>query len=378
MFSALRSIILVAGALAGSLISANALAQARVRIAHLAPFAPTVEGTSVTIAVNGNTLASNVTYLAKIDYQTLPAGTYTITVTPTGATSAAITQQVTIANGRDYTVAAVGNGTLQPLSLLALEDDNTAATAGNLKLRVVHAAPFAAKIEDTAVSVRTDAGAVVAGLSNVPFNAASQVLQIPAANYNLKVASPDGEINLIDLVPLDLAAGANLTVFAIGDATNQTLGFFEFGLGRLNTESPLSELFSANWFNPATPGQGLAFHPVTSQDRIFGTWYTYDAANQPTWYTLDTCARPGAVDCDGTLGFNGQNNTATFSVSRSIGGVFNANNPRTNIPLGTLTVVYRDCRNAVANYDLTDGRRGTFPLTNLTPIPGCSESVPAP
>ena len=66
-----------------------------------------------------------------------------------------------------YSVAAIGDGTTQPLALLRLVDNNKAPSAGNVKIRVVHAAPFRNELANTAVSVRTEAGAIVNGLARV-------------------------------------------------------------------------------------------------------------------------------------------------------------------------------------------------------------------
>ena len=56
---------------------------------------------------------------------------------------------------------AAGDGTKQMLELRALVDDTTMPGEGNLNLRIVHAAPFAADMDATAVSIRTDDGTVV-------------------------------------------------------------------------------------------------------------------------------------------------------------------------------------------------------------------------
>lgn len=358
---------------AGSLLLAGsisvALADARVRVAHLAPFADTAAGTSVTVAVDGDAILEDFTYGEFTGYLDLPPGTYQITVTPTGAGAPAITGSATLADNVDYTLAAVGNGSLQDLGLLALVDDNAAPAAGNLKLRIVHAAPFADTLAATEVSVRSDGGDVIAGLTNVPFNAASDVLQIPAGNYDLKVATPDGRNNLIDLAPLDLPAGVSLTVFATGDGVNQPLGFLALPLGALPTDVPVDDRYSGHWFNPTVPGQGLGLHPVPSQDRLFATWYTFGDGGNQAWYALDTCLTPGSIACN-TVGFDGE--VATFGVAAVTGGTFNAPGGVSTRAAGSLVVEFLTCRTATATFDV-DGRTGSFDLVNLTPLASCTD-----
>ena len=72
------------------LFSQPALAAARVAILHLAPFADTVDGTAVNIAVNGTVLFEGVKFKDFVDYTELDAGEYTIDITPVGATEPAI------------------------------------------------------------------------------------------------------------------------------------------------------------------------------------------------------------------------------------------------------------------------------------------------
>lgn len=361
---------LAACALLALAASSQAFADARVRVAHLAPFADTLEGTSVTVAANGTPLLEDFRFGDFTPYLELPAGSYQITVTPTGATAPAISGTATVADGVDYTLAAVGNGSLQPLGLLALVDDNAAPPAGQLKLRIVHAAPFADTLAATEVSVRSDDGAVLAGLERVPFNAASDVLVIPEGGYDLKVATPDGRANLIDLALVDLPAGVSLTVFAVGDGGNQPLGFIALPLGALPTETPVDDRFAGHWYNVGAPGQGLGIHPLPLQDRLFATWYSYAPDGSPTWFELDTCATPGSTTCN-TIGFDGD--TAVFAVARVSGGTFNAPGGLNRQPAGRLTIEFLSCREARAQYDLGLGNTGAFDLVNLAPLADCTD-----
>lgn len=359
----------IATILAAGFCAPDALADARIRIAHFAPFADRVD-TSVTVAVDGEAVLEGATFGDFTEYMDLAAGTYEITVTPTGATEPAITADATVVDGEDYTLAAIGNGGDQPLDLLAIEDDNTMAAAGNLKLRVVHAAPFADTEEATAVSVRADDGTVIGGLGNISYGAVSDVLEVPAGTYDLKIATPDGGMNLIDAAPVELTAGSSLTIFAVGDAVNQPLGLVALPVGELAGETPTDDRYSGHWYNPLTPGQGIGIHPVPDQDRIFATWYTFGEAGAPVWYALDTCATPGSLECN-TVGFDGD--TATFSVASSTGGTFNEPGGIESEAIGELTIEFTSCTTASATYSLNGSRTGSFDLVNLTPVDSCTD-----
>ena len=82
---------------------------------------------------------------------------------PGSGRTPAIAAAPSLAADTDYTVVAIGDGPNQSLLLLLLVDDLSAPSAGNAKIRVVHAAPFAAALADTAVSVRQDDGTLVNG-----------------------------------------------------------------------------------------------------------------------------------------------------------------------------------------------------------------------
>ncbi|MCQ4166375.1 DUF4397 domain-containing protein [Tahibacter harae] len=356
-------------AAAMGIVALDAAAATRVRVAHFAPFASQLDATAVDIAVNGTTVLRGVKFGQFSEYLPLAggAGTYDVKIFPQGSTTPAISANVRVDDG-DYTVAAIGNGAAQPLELQALVDDNSAPPAGSLKLRVLHAAPFAADSEATRVSVRTDAGDIVGGLSSVPYKVSSTYLTLPAATYNLKVSTPDGVQTLIDAAPVTLPAGAVITVAAVGDGRNQPLGFVAVPVGALPTETPVDRNLSGHWFNPETPGQGITFFPVPAFDNIVGTWYTYDTAGNQVWYGLDASATPGQTTVDRPGTFDGRE--ATFAVYRTSGGRFNDPRPIQLTPAGSLVVTFANCKQATARY-----RNGntdvTFPLTNLAPGGNC-------
>jgi len=65
---------------------------------------------------------------------------------------------------------------------------------------------------------------VVGGLTNVPYKGNSGFLALPAGTYDLKVTTPGGALTLIDLAPVTLNDGDQVTVFAVGDIVNQPVG----------------------------------------------------------------------------------------------------------------------------------------------------------
>ena len=220
---------LVSAAVALLAVSGTALAQTNVNVGHLAPFAPDVADTAVSVDVDGMQVLTGVTYNQFSGYLELaPAGTppgstlVEVRTPPGGAV--AISDTFSLAADTNYSVLAIGDGSNQPLQLLPLIDDLTPPATGNVKIRVVHAAPFAASLPDTAVSVRTQGGDVVGGLNSVEFGQDSGFLEVPAGQYDFLIATPDGSTPLIDPVPVSLPGGTIVTLYAVGDGSNQPLG----------------------------------------------------------------------------------------------------------------------------------------------------------
>ena len=269
--------VLCAAALSIAALTTQPLfAQANVAVIHAAPFSAELENTAVDIAINGNVTFTNVLFADFVDYTELPAGNYTIDIFPVGASEPAISGEFSLEDGIFYTVAAIGNGTDQPLELLALVDNGGQNPGdGNVAVRIAHLAPFAPTSEGTEVSIRTDGGDLVAGLQGVPYKADSGFLTLPAGSYDLKVANNEGTANFIDPAEAALPAGATLTIFAIGDGKNQPLAILAFPLGLLPLEK-LVDLSTTGWWNISQgSGTGFILQPIPAQDRLVGTWYDY-------------------------------------------------------------------------------------------------------
>jgi len=195
---------------------------ARVWVGHFAPFAASVDATAVTVRVNGTDALTDFKFgQTSGGYVDLPALSTLVEIVLPGDT-VAISGTFALGAGMDYTVAAIGDGTNQPLELLALVDDNTAPASGQGRVRVAHLAPFDAVLANTIVDVRTDTGVLV--VDDVPYKGFTDpYLSLPAGVYDLKLTTPDGATDLFDISPLLLADGEIVSVFALGDIANQPL-----------------------------------------------------------------------------------------------------------------------------------------------------------
>jgi hypothetical protein len=344
-------------ATASVLASQSLYAQAQVAVAHFAPFADDIESTAVDIAVNGDVALEGVKFKQFTDYLEFDAGNYTIEIYlagQAGVSDPVITAELTLEDGVDYSAVAIGNGSTQPLGIWILRDNTSEPASGNLNVRIVHAAPFAEDLDDTEVSIRTAGGDVVNNLERVDYGISSGFFEVPAGTYDLKVASPDGSVNYIDPLPVDLPAGADLTIYAVGDGLNQPLGIIAFPVGELPTRAPVDNRSNGMWEILEGSGTGFVFQPMPSQNRATGTWYTYDAEGNPTFLTFDTCQNaPGADGCAVPGGFDGT--TAVTALYSSVGGGPSEEDAVETTPVGEIEFEILGCDDAMATVTL-DGQ----------------------
>lgn len=344
----IKGIFRLTGVLAGTaamVLSANAaMAQASLTVVHAAPFAPSTDGTSVTVSANGMALAENFVFgdFAELE---VPAGDYDLAVTPTGASDPAITGMVTLADGMSYTVLAVGDDVRQPLDLQVIVDGSPMPAAGNLALRVIHAAPFAKALEDTEVSIRTAGGTVVNGLVGIPYGGNSGFFELPAGSYDLKVSSNDGSTNLIDPLEIALLEGEIVTLIAVGDGQNQPLGILAIPGGLLPTRPPVDNSANGWWGTPNTAGsEGIIAQPIPAENRIVGTIYTFDNGT-PVWFLFDSCSpEVGGSECLTPGDFDGR--MAGGLVYRFTGGDFAGDDPSPGELAGGFVLEFLTCDSA--------------------------------
>jgi hypothetical protein len=366
-----------------AVLALETTAPTRVNVAHLAPFAMDIADTAVSIDVNSAEVLSGVVYRQSSGYLTLasnglaPGETMLEVFAPPGADTAAIMATVDLAAETDYTVVAIGDGVNQPLSLLPLVDDNSAPASGFVKIRVVHSAPFAANLADTAVSIRTDAGDLVGGLTGVEFGQASGYLEVPAGLYDLNVATPDGGTVLIDLTPVFLKSGDIVTVLAVGDGVNQDLGFYAlFGDGssaELAVEKELTTLnagLNGSWYNADQSGQGFLVEVLPELGQVFVAWFSFDTttSNDNTATIGDSNQRwfTAQGPYEGT--------EANLTVYSTAGGAFNQGDTTTTTEVGNLNIIFNGCGDAIAEFGLLGNSiSGSTELTRISgsAVPFC-------
>ena len=182
--------------------------EGRVRFVHISPDAGPVD-----IVLDGDTVARSLSYAAASEYLDASAQGHTLQVSAAGTATTLLDQDLTVADGQDYTVLVAD--TLAHLQTIVLTDDNGSPPAGKVKVRAVHGSPHAGAV-DVYVTTPND---VLSGstpvLTNVQFGQLSTYLDADAGSYRVRVTTHGSTDVLIDSGDLTLLTGQVRTVIAI-------------------------------------------------------------------------------------------------------------------------------------------------------------------
>jgi hypothetical protein len=183
-------------------------ADAYVKVIHASPDAPNVD-----VLVDNVIVLTNVPYQAASGYLAVPAGTRNLKVNATGTSTSVINADVAVMSGTYYTVMATGLvAAIQPL---VLTDDYTNPAAGNVKVRLVHAAASAPTVDIYVTAPGADISGLAPTLTGVPFRGYSDYLEVPAGDYQVRVTLAGTKTVAIDSGTLAVAAGQIRTGVAL-------------------------------------------------------------------------------------------------------------------------------------------------------------------
>jgi Domain of unknown function (DUF4397) len=182
--------------------------EARVRVVHASPDAPSVD-----VLLDDAEVLSDVPYLASSDYLATSAGDHNLKVNAAGTATTAIDADVTLADGTDYTVIA--SDLVAEITPIVLEDDNTAPAAGNARVRALHGAPSAPAVDIYVTAPGADLEAAVPVLTGVAFGDVADYLEVPAGDYQVRVTPAETKTVAIDSGALTLESGQVRTAIAV-------------------------------------------------------------------------------------------------------------------------------------------------------------------
>jgi hypothetical protein len=180
---------------------------ARIRAVHGIPdFGP------VDVYLGSTKLVGDISFFSVSEYLSVSPGHYRVRVIPAGDNvqhprRLFVNIRADIRPGREYSIVASGSAIERNVRGTVLEDDNSAPTAGQVRLRVAHFSPDAPAVDIFINGERSP----VQGLS---FQNATGYLEVPPGTYQVGVAPAGGEP--IFTTDLTLEAGTVYTAWANG------------------------------------------------------------------------------------------------------------------------------------------------------------------
>ena len=205
----------ITGALVGALATAgcddDSLSPSRtaqLRVVHASPDAPAVD-----VLVDNAAVLTNVPFKSSSTYLAVPSGSRNLKVRAAGTSTVVIDANANVAAGEAYTVLAAGR--VASIAPLVLEDDLTSPAAGNVRLRLVHAAPSAGNVDIYVTAPSANLATTSPTLATVPFRGASNYLEVPAGTYRVRVTPAGTKTVAIDVNNVALSAGQVRTAVAV-------------------------------------------------------------------------------------------------------------------------------------------------------------------
>ncbi|GAA1914086.1 DUF4397 domain-containing protein [Microbacterium aoyamense] len=179
---------------------------------RLGHFSPETKDVDVRVAAlsGGSVLfeLSGVGYGDVSPYQALPNGSYTVSMVPAGSTDwtkLALSATVKIEGGTATTAAAYGP--TKALKVRLYQDDLTAPTAGNARIRVIQASTLTPSVD-----VRTSTGVSIA--SKAKAGTATAYAEVPGGDWTLRLTGS----GVSDTADVNVAAGTVTSLFVLDTA----------------------------------------------------------------------------------------------------------------------------------------------------------------
>lgn len=219
---------------------------AKVRFVHASPGSPDAGPVNVDVAVDGKTVVTDLAFggvSPATDYLSVEAGNRRVEVRNTGTTTDLINSTVDFASQKTYTFLVSGKASDDNIAALLKTDDNSAPSAGNVKLRVIHDAPDGPPSDPTrvdhidiyVVAPATDITNITPTISNLAYQQASQYLNVTPANNEIIVtdSTDSSKTRIIDQT-LTLTAGQIRTLVTVDEPDGSTMSATLLELSDLN------------------------------------------------------------------------------------------------------------------------------------------------
>jgi hypothetical protein len=160
---------------------------------------------SLNVLVDSTSVSSNLAYGTSTGYLSESSGSHQVAIEPSGSSTTLLQQSINLASGSATTV--ISSNFSSSTANLVLNDDNSAPTSGDFKIRVVNASPNLGPADVYIVTPGTALSTVSPTLSNLGFGATTSYKSLAAANYEIELTSVGQKFAVIDTGTLTLSSG---------------------------------------------------------------------------------------------------------------------------------------------------------------------------
>ena len=163
----------------------------RLRIVNVSPDAP-----NLALVLDGDTVVTDLAYLGSSDYLDVPAAGHVIQVADATAGATLIDQDITVADGIDYTVL-VGD-TLGAIKAFVLTDDNSTPPAGTIRVRAIQGAPTLGLVDIYVTEPGADLTVTTPVATQINFGQVLPYVTTNSGTYEIRVTTTGTKDVLID------------------------------------------------------------------------------------------------------------------------------------------------------------------------------------
>ncbi|WP_162618050.1 DUF4397 domain-containing protein [Shewanella halifaxensis] len=193
-------------------IPAVEVAEAEIRVIHAGSDAPLVN-----VLANGGSFVDDVDYAMSSGLATVTAGSYAVAVDAQladGTTTTVLSTDLNAAEDMEYTAVALGNVADNTLMLKLIENPEQDIADNYARVQVLHASPAVGLVDVYVTEPGADISMMEPTLSANYMDASPQ-LEIPAADYQIRIAAAGSKTVVFDSGTVPLADEGDYFISAI-------------------------------------------------------------------------------------------------------------------------------------------------------------------
>ena len=187
--------------------------------AHLRLLNAMVTQSSLTMLVDGNSVASSIGYGTASTYASVSFGSRHVQIEPAGFSTPIIDTTDSLNSGDSVTALAYLN-TSNDNSSAFLTDNNSAPTSGNFNIRLLNASPAmgSGSVDVYVIIAGTSISGVSPNVSALADGSASAYFSLTAGNYDVVITLPGTKSVIVDSGQISFGAGQVWTAVGLNSA----------------------------------------------------------------------------------------------------------------------------------------------------------------